>query len=210
MSDQQLDSRQRAAATKRERTRTACLKAARKLFLGYGWYGTRLEDIAKDAGVSPATLHNHFPSKAALIGHIYKPDVDKLIEATGVRVGYGEDPVELLKWCVFTLALVAKNQLRLTECLMAARFEQLIRSETPPSEENVFHLVPLHEPIDQVIRAGQFAGTFKREEHDGQVTLSFGEYYTDALMMQLLRYPNVTAKRTSGFVLGQMLPALLA
>ena len=67
------ESRARAARTKRDRTRAALLSAADPAFAARGWARTRVEDIASAAGVSNATAYNHFPTKHALIGHVYAP-----------------------------------------------------------------------------------------------------------------------------------------
>ena len=72
------ESRARAARTKRDRTRAALLGAADPAFAARGWARTRVEDIASAAGVSNATAYNHFPSKHALIGHVYAPLVQTL------------------------------------------------------------------------------------------------------------------------------------
>jgi len=72
------ESRARAARTKRDRTRAALLSAADPAFAARGWARTRVEDIASAAGVSNATAYNHFPSKHALIGHVYAPLVQTL------------------------------------------------------------------------------------------------------------------------------------
>lgn len=58
--------RARVAAEKRG----ALLDAATALFLAEGYDGTTLEAVAKRAGVSSATLHKHFPTKADLFAGI--------------------------------------------------------------------------------------------------------------------------------------------
>lgn len=67
--------RERAARTKRERTRRALLGAARTLLEERGWHGTRMEDVAAHAGVSSATTYNHFPTKGLLVAHVCAPMV---------------------------------------------------------------------------------------------------------------------------------------
>ena len=49
----------------------ALLDAGERLFTERGWDATRLADVAAEAGVSAATLYNHFPSKYVLIGRIF-------------------------------------------------------------------------------------------------------------------------------------------
>jgi TetR/AcrR family transcriptional regulator, regulator of autoinduction and epiphytic fitness len=50
--------------------RGAVLDAASELFLARSYASTSLEDVAKRAGVSSATVYKHFPTKAALFGGI--------------------------------------------------------------------------------------------------------------------------------------------
>jgi len=50
--------------------RTATMDAAIDLFLANGYDHTTLEQVAKAAGISSATVYKHFPTKAALFGGI--------------------------------------------------------------------------------------------------------------------------------------------
>jgi TetR/AcrR family transcriptional regulator, regulator of autoinduction and epiphytic fitness len=50
--------------------RGAVLDAASELFLARSYANTSLEEVAKRAGVSSATVYKHFPTKAALFGGI--------------------------------------------------------------------------------------------------------------------------------------------
>lgn len=50
--------------------RGAALDAATRLFLADGYDRTSLEAVAKEAGVSSATVYKHFPTKADLFGGI--------------------------------------------------------------------------------------------------------------------------------------------
>ncbi|MEO1018552.1 MAG: TetR/AcrR family transcriptional regulator [Pseudomonadota bacterium] len=50
--------------------RAAAMDAAIDLFLTNGYDHTTLEQVAKSAGISSATVYKHFPTKAALFGGI--------------------------------------------------------------------------------------------------------------------------------------------
>ncbi len=50
--------------------RAAAMDAAIALFLAHGYASTTLEQVAKRAGISSATVYKHFPTKAALFGSI--------------------------------------------------------------------------------------------------------------------------------------------
>jgi AcrR family transcriptional regulator len=51
-------------------TEEKILNSARKNFLLYGYYGTTIEKIAKEAGVSKAIIHYYFRSKDNLYEQI--------------------------------------------------------------------------------------------------------------------------------------------
>jgi len=67
------------------------LDAAVQLFARHGITGARLEDVAKQAGVSPATLYNYFPSKGHLVGELYRDDLARIHKAQDVII---ENPPE--------------------------------------------------------------------------------------------------------------------
>jgi hypothetical protein len=65
----ELHPRERAARTKRIRTRTSVSKAATKLILrGTPW---RMEQVAEEAGVGVATLHAHFSTRSKVVVAAY-------------------------------------------------------------------------------------------------------------------------------------------
>jgi AcrR family transcriptional regulator len=43
--------------------------------------GASLDDIAKQAGVGAGTLYRHFPSREALLGAVYRAEVEKLADS---------------------------------------------------------------------------------------------------------------------------------
>jgi AcrR family transcriptional regulator len=59
----------RAAA--RDRTRDAILEAALQLFAERGYIGTRVEDIAQQAGISRATFYKHFAERDQILEHLF-------------------------------------------------------------------------------------------------------------------------------------------
>lgn len=52
--------------TKGERTRQEILAAARRLFISQGFTATSMRQIAKEVGITPAAIYNHYPSKDGL------------------------------------------------------------------------------------------------------------------------------------------------
>lgn len=87
MSDEDLTPRQRAAATKRARSRRQIIEAAVEL------YGTQmkgdytLENIASAAGVGAATIANHFPTKYDVLRAAYRYHVRPIVEPNEIIAG---------------------------------------------------------------------------------------------------------------------------
>jgi len=68
----------RREASKQE-TRQLILKAARRLFAQKGMEDCTIRDIARKAGVSPASVVVHFKSKTALLEEALKRDIDQAV-----------------------------------------------------------------------------------------------------------------------------------
>ena len=62
--------------TSKNETRQLILKAARRLFAQKGMEESTIRDIARDAGVSPASVVVHFKSKTALLEEALKGDIE--------------------------------------------------------------------------------------------------------------------------------------
>ena len=60
-----------ARAVREDRTRSALLDAAERLFFERGWDATSLEAVAGEAGVTKQTLLRHFGSKTGLLEHAF-------------------------------------------------------------------------------------------------------------------------------------------
>ncbi|MGV3760715.1 MAG: TetR/AcrR family transcriptional regulator [Actinomycetota bacterium] len=77
-------------AAARERTRQALLDTALRLFAERGYIGVRVEDIAKEAGVSRATFYKHFAERDEILASLF----DRLLGSTSAEVPAGDGSVE--------------------------------------------------------------------------------------------------------------------
>jgi AcrR family transcriptional regulator len=59
-------------------TQERILEAARKVFVGKGMFGARMQDIADEAGINKALLHYYFKSKEMLFEEIFVESASKL------------------------------------------------------------------------------------------------------------------------------------
>jgi AcrR family transcriptional regulator len=158
------DPRARAARTKRTRTRAALIAAADSAFSARGWAATRMEDIAKTAGVSPATAYNHFPTKHVLIGVVFAPRVATLLVQADRDIARQRPVLEALDDQIDALARLSYYHRGLTAAFTAAVLEYTIRTERTPDPADDMDprtIVPLVIPLVRLIRHGQQTGQLR-------------------------------------------------
>ena len=82
------------------------LDAAVAVMAEHGYHGTSVRDIAVRAGVSPAALYHHFPSKQQVLVTIMERGVEALLERTRAAVdAAGPHPADRLRALVETQVL---------------------------------------------------------------------------------------------------------
>jgi AcrR family transcriptional regulator len=69
------------STTKSEETRSALLRAARRIFAEKGVAGSRVTDIAGEAGVSHGTFYVYFKNKEDVLYEVIRPILDEFYEA---------------------------------------------------------------------------------------------------------------------------------
>jgi AcrR family transcriptional regulator len=120
---------------------------------------TSLEQIAREADVSIATLYRHFPTRDALISAVYQQEVTMLIEAADQLMSKREPAAALREWLMLFVAFLdAKRG-------MAAAMDTLIGGPEP-----LYSRTPhrLDGPIKALVANGVAAGIFRDdiEPHD--------------------------------------------
>ncbi|MFJ7771431.1 TetR/AcrR family transcriptional regulator [Streptomyces sp. NPDC097107] len=78
-----------------QRNRAALLEAAQRHFLRDG-VGTSLDAVAKEAGVGPATLYRHFPTREALLAAVLQTRSEELV-ARQAEIAQLSDAAEALR-----------------------------------------------------------------------------------------------------------------
>jgi AcrR family transcriptional regulator len=199
-----VDHRQRAAETKRRRSRARLLEAAEELFALRGWHDTRMEDIAARAGVSLATAYTYFKSKRSIMGHTYRPYFLTLQEQLTVDLE-NVPAVQALERLVFNLSRLMRQKPNLTIAVMtAAREETALDNAPTPDEPDVRQLVPLSYLMINCLQRA-------KEQHEIPATLpvqDIGTYHTNALLLRIFSHPDETSESTATFVLSQICPVL--
>ncbi|GAA4685485.1 hypothetical protein GCM10023215_20830 [Pseudonocardia yuanmonensis] len=159
------DARARAAQTKRDRTRRALLDAAEANFGARGWNRTRMEDIAATAGVSPATAYNHFPSKHALIGHVYAPLVHSLVRQAEQDRAAGRPVEDALRDQIHALTRTSWRYRGLTAAFWYAAQDYIAtRVGGPPDPADLGDprtLAPVPDTILGILQDGQASGELR-------------------------------------------------
>jgi AcrR family transcriptional regulator len=92
-----------------ERNRLRLIDAAKRVFAEKG-PAASLEQIAREAEVSIASLYRHFPTRDAVITAVYRREVDELIEAADRLVAERQPISALREWLMlFVEFLDAKH-----------------------------------------------------------------------------------------------------
>ncbi|QEW23057.1 HTH-type transcriptional repressor AcnR [Marinibacterium anthonyi] len=72
------------------------LAGAREVFMADGFEGASVDDIAKAAGVSKATLYSYFPDKRLLFMEVAKHECHRMAEETEARIDSTKPVPEVL------------------------------------------------------------------------------------------------------------------
>jgi AcrR family transcriptional regulator len=93
-----------------QRNRERILEVAKRAFTRSG-ADTRLDDIAKQAGVGPGTLYRHFPTREELLKAVYRNELEQLATAEQ-KLAETMPPVEALRaWLLLFVDAVAAKQI---------------------------------------------------------------------------------------------------
>jgi AcrR family transcriptional regulator len=141
-----------------ERNRGRLIAAAKDAFAKDG-AAVSLEQIARDADVSIATLYRHFPARDELISAVYQQEVTALIEAADQLIAKREPAAALREWLMlFVDFLDAKHG-------MAEAMDTLIGGPEPLYSRTPYRL---DIPIKALVAGGVATGAFRNdiEPHD--------------------------------------------
>jgi AcrR family transcriptional regulator len=134
------------------------------VFAAQGWEGTRVEDVARRAGVSVPTAYQHFRSKHALIGHVYAPLLEPCFARARRQLTADVPVTEVLEDHVRDVIATIRKQGSLTVALVAAAQDYSIRTGAPPrvdDEADPRNIVPVPATIVDLIRRGQECGELR-------------------------------------------------
>jgi AcrR family transcriptional regulator len=181
----------RREASKNE-TRQLILMAARRLFGQKGMEESTIRDIAREAGVSPASVVVHFKSKTALLEEALNRDIET---AFSELVASMPEDLELLD----RLLHLARGFFRLYD-QNRKLYRALIRytifepaGETP----NITNVSELYlRFLSGLVEEGQARGIIKPEANATVAAGSIFSLYLGALIM-LFRRPDMTVEQVA-------------
>jgi TetR/AcrR family fatty acid metabolism transcriptional regulator len=144
--------------------RREIMRAAIRCFANKGYHGSRISDIAREAGIADGTIYLYFNSKDSLLAELFDDTMDRFI-AEGLRHLEGiDDPLEKLSRIIElhlemlgadrSLAIVFQVELRhnirflsrishrkfqkylkiIQDCIAEGQEKGLIRRDVAPSE----------------------------------------------------------------------------
>lgn len=163
---------------RREATKAGVLEAAQRVFLDQGFDGATIKAIADKAGVSPGTVLNAEPTKAALLVSILRRESEKIAESAeqleGALSGSGRDMLGAL------LHLMLDGHLKHTELFSAA----IGYSWLEPGQEyqTAFEALGfVWGPVRRILEAGVDSGEFRGDLDTDSVMLVLSEVFYSAI-----------------------------
>jgi AcrR family transcriptional regulator len=109
MSDDSSAKRGRRPRADGERNRLRLIAAANSA-MALGGAAVSLEQIARGAGVSIATLYRHFPTRDTLIEAVYRQETDALVDLATQLISHPEPLPALREWLLFFVNFLDTKQ----------------------------------------------------------------------------------------------------
>lgn len=157
------------------------MAAAIESFATQGYHATTTRDIANAAGMSPAALYVHFPSKAAVLSAISRSGHEQALQMIADVVSVTADPVESMHQIVQKFVAWHAKRHRV------ARVVQYELHALPPADYAI--VADLRRRTEQLVRdvitTGVTTGAFKTTDvrTTARAVLSLGidvaRWYTD-------------------------------
>lgn len=163
---------------RREATKAAVLDAAQSVFLDQGFEGATIKAIADEAGVSPGTVLNAEPTKAALLVSILRTESEQIAESAeqleGALTGAAVDRLGAL------LQLMLDGHVRHTELFAAALGYRWLDASSDYQiafEELSF----VWAPVRRILKAGVDSGEFRGDLDVSAAMRALEEIFYSAL-----------------------------
>lgn len=163
---------------RRENTRANVIEAARKVFLAEGYEGATIKIIADAAKVSPGTVLNAAPSKAALLIEILKDEYEA-IRDSGDRLEAALSG-SVLDRLTALMQVSLEAQGKHAE-LFAAAIGHSWRWSDPVYQETFDQMSASWAPITRAVVKAAEAGELRRDLNAGKIAALLEDIYLGVL-----------------------------
>ena len=138
-----------------EEKRKTLLDAAVRVFARAGYHGSRVGDIAEEAGVAHGLLYHYFPSKEEVLQTIFRENWGQLIERFRAVEVADEPAGEKLEGIAKILLRTWRND----PDLVTVMVREVARS--PQLESQVVEVREAFAIVQRIVEQGQRDGTFR-------------------------------------------------
>jgi len=104
-----------------EQTRAKILRTAKRLFVEKGYFNTSVKDIAREAGISPATVYHYFSGKEEIAGEICREVIAAIRRGIERAISRGGSAEEKIKGIMEELVSLAWEDMYAVEYAMRAK-----------------------------------------------------------------------------------------
>ena len=136
------------------RTRERILEAATETFARRGFHGSRVADIAEQAGIAYGLVYHHFKNKddilAAIFAERWGQYVNYLYDVSAMQLSFAERIGKLVHFWVETY--------RQEPYLMTVMINEISRSYEFIESHDVEAIMAAFDPVEKIIAAGKASG----------------------------------------------------
>jgi len=155
MSDVAMSDTTRARSEKRD----LILDAAIKVFARHGYHGSRVSDIAREAGIAYGLVYHYFKNKEEILATIYEERWTGFLEAVEDIAGAATSAEDRL----VSLAALVLNAFRLRPDWVKVLVLEIHRSSRFADPVQLRAVGRLFDAVERIVRAGQERGELRGE-----------------------------------------------
>lgn len=186
MSTVELDPRRRAVATKRKRSISRTITAARSLFDEHGYYEVRLVDIARESGVSTATIDTYFPTKQAVALGAYAPVLLTIVDRAETALVNETEAGAVMAGFIRELAVAAVQSPALAVALLPASRD--LKSSKTTLENDEIIVVDFDQPTDLLGRL--LVSHWRNGASFAETASDTAELFLLGLLSRIVKHPE--------------------
>lgn len=138
-----------------EEKRRVILDAAVRVFARRGYHGSRVGDIAEEAGIAHGLLYHYFASKEEVLATVFRENWGRLLGAFHQVEASGEPALEQLR----RVAKILLRSWRDDPDLVRVMVREVARS--PHLQQQVGEIREGFRVIQRIVERGQAEGTFR-------------------------------------------------